>query len=387
MIEKLASPPPRQKVARAVLLRAGVGYGLLFGLGFALFVWGYDALVLSRSSADMAWAKLLLGLPCLLFIGGVAGIVGAWTPSTLLTTGVWAIALGGIGWLAGHIPFIGMSWLAGILDPRFAGLTPWPYVEGNALRTLLVVIAYTVYGFGVGYVETLAVEWAWDRTTPAGRMKVGAWAVLLVAWLVALPPVFVLDYLVMADVRTPQVRVADLIETYLEGGEAAVNATGQNIAEAQRHGPRFTPNYVVYFAGFDTTTDTFYASYNDVVFDTGFALRCIVMGDRVTFCDDLSQKLNLRIGQMVQAARTGERPWLTSQMKTFGVTDEVMAWLQSHQAQFSDTYHLTITAQKGNWMYVTAQFDTDAAIMCRFSGNAVVTVDQCEFVSGQDLQN
>ncbi len=378
MIEKLASPLPRQEVAHTVLLRAGAGYGLLFGLGFALFVWGYDALMLSRASVDMAWAKLLLGLPCLLVIGGIAGLLGALTSSTLFTIGVWAIALGGIGWLAGHVPFTGISWLAGILDARFAGLTPWPYTENNALRTLLVMIAYTVYGFGVGYMETLAVEWAWDRTTPAGRMKLSAWAVLLVAWLVALPPVFILDYLVMADIRTPPVRVADLVETYLEGGEAAVSATGQNIAEAQRHGARFTPEYTVYFSGFDPTDKTFYTGYSDLVFDTGFALRCTVMTNRVTFCDDFSQKLDVRVGQMVQAGKTGTSPWLEDRMKTFNVTEEVVAWLQTHRAKLSDAYHVTITAQKGHWIYVTAQFDTGAAMTCRFSGNTIVTVDQCE---------
>ena len=377
MRENLLSPPPRQKINRTVMLRAGAGYGLLFGLGFALFVWGYDALALSRSSADMAWAKLLMGLPCLLITGGIVGILGAWSSSMLLTIGVWAIALGGIGWLAGHIPFTGMSWLAGIIEPRFAGLTPWPYTESNALRTLLVVIAYTVYGFGVGYVETLAVEWAWDRTTPAGRMKVGAWAVLLVAWLMALPPVFILDYFVMAPVRTPQVRVANLIETYLEGGEAAVNASGQNIAEAQRHGARFTPEYTLYFSGYDPRDKTSYTGYSDVVFDTGFALRCSVIGGRVSFCDDLSQKLDARIGQMVQAGQTGERPWLEDKMKTFNVTEDVVTWLQTHQAQLSNAYRLTITAQKGHWMFVTAQFDTGTTMTCRFSGNAIVTVDQC----------
>ncbi len=111
MIEPLAAPP-RQKITRAVLLRAGAGYGLLFGLGFALLVWGYDGLVLSRSSTDIAWAKLLLGLPCALVIGGIVGTVGAWSSSLLLTTCLWAVAFGGIGWLAG------------IIDPRFAGLTP-----------------------------------------------------------------------------------------------------------------------------------------------------------------------------------------------------------------------------------------------------------------------
>ncbi|HOU13632.1 MAG TPA: hypothetical protein PKZ84_10995 [Anaerolineae bacterium] len=384
MIEKLANPPSPQKITRAVLLRAGAGYGLLFGLGFALFVWGYDALALNRSAADMAWAKLLLGLPCLLIIGGVAGIVGAWSSSALLTTLVWAVTMGGVGWLAGHIPFTGMNWLIDMLDARFAGLTPWPYTEGSALRTLLVTIAYTVYGFGVGYVETLAVEWAWDRTTPTGRMKASAWAVLLVAWLAALPPVFVLDYLVMSPVRTPQVRVADLVRTYLEGGEAAVSATGQNIAEAQRHGARFTPDYTVYFAGFDPTDKTFYTGYSDVVFDTGFALRCSVRGGQVTFCDDLSYKLEQRIGQMVRAGKTGERPWLEDKTKTFTVTEEVVTWLQSHQAQLSDVYRWTIAAQKGPWMFVTAQFDTGAALTCRFYGNTVVTVDQCEFVFGHD---
>ena len=379
MREKLLSPPPRQQINRTVMLRAGTGYGLLFGLGFALFVWGYDALILSQSSADMAWAKLLLGLPCLLIIGGIVGTVGAWSSSLLLTTCIWAIALGGVGWLAGHIPFTGMSWLAGIIDPRFAGLTPWPYTDSNTLRTLLVVIAYTVYGFGVGYVETLAIEWAWDRTTPAGRMKAGAWAALLVAWLVVLPPVFILDYFVMAPVRTPQVRVANLIETYLEGGEAAVNVTGQNIAEAQRHGARFTPEYTLYFSGYDPRDKTFYTGYSDVVFNTGFALRCSVMGGRVSFCDDLSQKLDVRVGQMVQAGKTGERPWLEDKMKTFNVTEDVVTWLQAHQAQLSDAYHLTITAQKGHWMYVTAQFDTGVAMTCRFSGNAIVAVDQCTF--------
>jgi hypothetical protein len=387
MIEKIASPPPRQEITRTVLLRAGAGYGLLFGLGFALFVWGYDALALSRSSVDMAWAKLLIGLPCLLIIGGTAGILGAWSTSTLVTTGVWAVTMAGIGWLAGHIPFTGMSWLAGVIDSRFAGLTPWPYTEAIELRTLLVMIIYAVYGFAVGYVETLAIEGAWDRATPEGHMKIGAWSALLVVWLVALPPTFILNYMIMTEIRTSQVRVADLVKTYLEGGEAAVAATGQNLIEARRNGPRFTPDYTVYFSGFDTNTDTLYAGYSDVVFDTGFALRCIVMGDQVTFCDDLSAKLDLRIGQMVQAGKTGERPWLESQMKTFNVTEDVIAWLQTHQEQLSDSYSLVITAQKGNCMFVTAQFNTGTKIECRFHGNAIVTVDQCEFVFRQDLQD
>jgi hypothetical protein len=207
------------------------------------------------------------------------------------------------------------------------------------------------------------------------------WSVLLlVAWLVALPPVFILDYLVMAPVRAPQVQVANLVEAYLEGGEDAVSAAGQNVTEAQRYGAQFTPNYTLHFSGFDTATKTLYAGYSDVVFDTGFALRCIVMGDRVTFCDNLSQKLDLRMGQMVQAGKTGECPWLENRMKTFNVTEDVIAWLQSHREQLSDTYSLMITAQKGNQMFVTAHFNTGAKIECRFQGNAVVTVDQCESV-------
>jgi hypothetical protein len=46
MVDRTAKFLPQQKTTRTVLLRAGAAYGILFGLGFAIFVWGYDALSL-----------------------------------------------------------------------------------------------------------------------------------------------------------------------------------------------------------------------------------------------------------------------------------------------------------------------------------------------------
>ena len=51
----------------------GLGYGLAHALIFGLSVWGYDAYALARSNAELAWAKLALGLPLLLLIGAAAG--------------------------------------------------------------------------------------------------------------------------------------------------------------------------------------------------------------------------------------------------------------------------------------------------------------------------
>ena len=58
--------------AHKLFLSAGTAYGMIFGLGFALLAWGYDALLLASSSVDLAWMKLLLGLPLAIIIGSLS---------------------------------------------------------------------------------------------------------------------------------------------------------------------------------------------------------------------------------------------------------------------------------------------------------------------------
>ena len=111
-------------------------------------------------------------------------------------------------------------------------------------------------------------------------------------------------------------------------------------------------------------------------------MRCIVMGSRVTFCDDLETKLNTAIGDLAYAGMTGERRWMQKQMKPFTVDEDVMTWLQAfgrqHGEQLDSAYTLERITQKNSWILITAHFESGFDMVCRFHGAAVVNVDQCD---------
>lgn len=366
-----------RRAPTTVLRVAGAGYGVFFGLGLALYVWGYDGLVLSRASADFAWGLLMLGLPCALLIGGVTGYLGILLPGVGWTALLWTASLGLLTWIAGHMPFEGFDFITGVIDSRFAGLTLRPYLEANQARTILALIPNILLGFALGYLETRAADAAWDYTDARGRMGLRSWSALALGLLVAIVPAVIIHVLIMQPIRAPQLRVARLVATTLQGGVEAVEATGQNRIEAKNYGQRFTPHYTVQFAEFATITEDLYTSYVTVAFDSGFALQCVVMGERVTFCEDLTKKFETRIGDMVHAGLTGEQRWRDDPTKTFVVESAVVEWLRDQQERLSERYTITRTERKGPVTLIEVQFDTGFTTICRFSGAAVSHVVTC----------
>ena len=367
--------PPR--TTRAVLLVAGVGYGVLFGLGFALFVWGYDAWLLGTHTIDVAWGVLLLGLLSALVIGGIAGFAGAQSPWIGVTVVVWVIASGLLAWITGRLPYTGVSLTASMRDPRFGNLEILPYLQSNQSRTVLLILVNMVIGVVVGYVQTVAVEWAWDRTTSQRRLSLRSWLALALAALVAVLPAFMANALVMQPQRNPQRQVAKLVEVVLSEGVSAAEVHGLNVTEAERHGERFTEDYTVYFTGFFAEGEALYSAYADIVFDNGYALRCIVMGTRVSFCTDLAVKLDTWVGDLVHAGMTGEQRWLENPMKTFTVDNDVVRWLRAQSGHLAGNYTIERLAQMNSWMLVAVHFDSGFEMECRFHGAGVVNVDQC----------
>lgn len=369
---------PSRKAPTAVLRMAGAGYGVFFGLGLGLLVWGYDSLTLARASADLAWGTFSIGFPCALIGGGVIGYLGMRLPALGWTALLWAVSLGALTWGAGHLPFEGFDFLTGMVDPRFAGLTLRPYLEANQVRTLIAIIPNVIIGFGIGYLETLAVDSAWDHTNTRGRMGLHSWRILMLGLLVASVPAGIIQSLIMQPTRDPQLRVANLVATTLQGGVEAVRASGQNSIEARNYGQQFTPRYTVQLAEFSTLTQDLHTSYVTVAFDSDFALQCIVMGETVTYCEDLTKKFDARIGDMVHAGLTGERRWLSDPTKTFVVEDDVLDWLHDQRDWLSTSYHVTRAGQKGPITLMTVQFDTGFGMTCRFAGAAITRAVACE---------
>ncbi len=53
--------------------QAGLFFGLAAGLAFAIFAWGMDGYLLTRSHGAYAWVNFLIGLPLCLLAGGLVG--------------------------------------------------------------------------------------------------------------------------------------------------------------------------------------------------------------------------------------------------------------------------------------------------------------------------
>lgn len=373
----------RSSLSHAVhqtLLAAGSGYGLLFGLGYTLYVWGYDAWLLDIHAADFEWGVLLLGFLSALVIGAVAGFAGAQSSWLGVTVAVWVIASGLLGWVTGRLPYTGVNLTASMRDSRFGKLEILPYLQSNQSRTLLLTLVCVVIGIVVGYVQAVAVEWAWDYTTYRGRLSLRSWLALALAVLVALLPAFFANALVLKPKRNAQLRVAEFVEVVLSEGVAGAEAHGLNSTEAERYGDQFTKDYTTYFTGFFAEGEALYSAYADVVFEDGFALRCIVMGTRVTFCNDLTIELDKWVSDLLHAGITGEQRWLENPMKTFTVDDAVIRGLRAQSNHLTGDYTIERLAQMNSWMLVAVRFDSGFEMECRFHGARVVNVDQCRIV-------
>lgn len=361
--------------SRRLFLAAGTAYGLVFALTFALLTWGYDALQLSANGANLAWAKLALGVPLSLFICILVGNLAALVPLTAVSVALWAVAGTLLGLIAGHVPFEGRNLVVWLLDRRLWGLVVYPFGSSAAVRTTVVLVVGAGVGALSGLLEPLALDWAWDRATPRGRLSLGSWAVLLVCLPLTLLLTGATDEMINQPLRTPQTSVGGLISITLAGKAEEAEARGLNVAAVETFRGSFSEDFVTYLVSYDLSPPQI--AFVDAAFDNGFALRCRTVGNVVAFCDDVSSTYEGWMDDLIFAGMRGERRWMASPDPAITVEDRVVRWLQDHPSQLSETYELSRASQQGQFVFMSARFDTGLAITCRFRGTQPVVVDQC----------
>jgi len=127
----------------------GLGYGLTYGLAYSLTAWGIDAWVLARARAELAGAKLAVGLPLLLLIGAAAGAVGSTRAGAWV--GVWIGAGTLTGAVVGVMPYAGLSLATWIVEPRLWGETTYPMEHAGAARLAFTVVLTACAGAAAHY--------------------------------------------------------------------------------------------------------------------------------------------------------------------------------------------------------------------------------------------
>lgn len=368
--------------ARRLIRFAGAAYGLIFGLSFSLLSWGYDALVLASGGAHLAWARLFLGLPLAVAICALFGWLTAAHSSTAIFVVVWMAVGGVLGVIAGHIPFDGGNLAAWIADRRLWGAPIFPFGDSARVRTILLILIEVALGAAVGFTESFAVEWAWQRASAKRRMSGASWASLLVCVPLATLSAVAASALVYQPLRRPQRRVGELISASLSGSADAVASRGLSYRTIEPFSDALSDQFASHFVAFSSDTQTWYSAYVDVAFDDGLVLRCVTSGKNVVYCDDFSQRLSIWVGDLVHAGLTGERRWLEARVRRLAVQDDAVTWLGAHRDQLSETYEARRVGHQGGWILTSIRFDTGFEILCRFHEAAPVMVDQCDEVSG-----
>ena len=287
---KMDLPPDHEQRTRKLMLTAGAGYGMVFGLSLALFTWGFDAYMLAVYGGSLPWGKLVFGLPLAVAIGGLVGWLAAYTPSMAFSIAVWAVFGALFGVIAGHIPFDGGNLVYWILDRRLWGEIILSYGQEVAVRTTLMVLINAVIGGAAGLVENVAVQWSWERATPQKTMSFGSWVVLLVGVPVALLLAAVVNGLINQPLRTPQQTVGKLVKQSLAGEIGSGESAQSNYRSIAPYFESFTDHFESHFVKFQSATGSWYSAYIDIVFDNGFIMRCATVEKRVIYCDNLSQR-------------------------------------------------------------------------------------------------
>jgi hypothetical protein len=369
------SPALQASYTRKIFIKAGIAYGAIFGLSFALLNWGLDGLVLDTNGAAQAWIKLWVGLPVVLLVCALAGWLGALSSNGIIAVTVWAVTGAILGVISGHVPFEGRNLAVWLLEPRLWGEEIYAYNNSAAVRTTLIVIINIAFGFFIGFVESLAVQWAWDRKKPVGRLSLGSWFTLCVAVLMAILPALIINGLMNQPLRTSQVAVGEILNAISHGD--IDESMGPSYRSLKPYLEYLTPNYRTYFVTFGSETGTWYSAYVDIAFDNGLVLRCAASGNSVLYCENFNARLLGWVDDLVRSGMYAERPWEEAKVKRLSVDDTVIAWLSAHSEQFSEDYTVMRDGQEGGWVFITVEFDTGFRMSCRLRQAAPTIIDQC----------
>ncbi len=374
----LTQPPTAdEKGTQQLLLAAGTAFGLVYGLSFALLVWGYDALLLSSLSADLAWGKLLLGLPLTVLICILVGRRAVAASGLTRFLAFWPITNGLLGAAAAYGVLIASNLLVWIIDPRFRLLPIFPYGRPDAVRTGFIVLIQIVLGATVGLTQNLAIDWAWDRATPAGRLSWRSWAVMLLCIPLAIFPALALNELIHRPLRTPQQALSDFLDVAVTATAEEAEAAGVSLNVVRGLRDNLSEGYVTHLVGFDPDSESWFSANVDAAFDSNLLMRCLTFGASVVHCHDLSELLTGWMDDLIRAGLSGARPWEETGAQALVVDDDVVTWLTSHRHRLSQEYTVSRSAQRGGWILMSAQFDTGFEMGCYFRGARPVVVDHC----------
>ena len=168
------------EIRRHFIDKAGAVYGAVVAIGFMLFFWLPDAIILRQVSFQLWWGKLVLGLFASLCVCVPIGWLAAksrWSGISLL---LWIVSGGLLAWVGGRVQFDGLSWLASLADPYPSGQVMYPFTPSAAAFTGFGIVVGAGAGLCIGLLSFPALDRAWNHATDRNGFSVRSIAMLCV---------------------------------------------------------------------------------------------------------------------------------------------------------------------------------------------------------------
>lgn len=203
MKDKVVSKAGAQRRILRARSNKGLLYGGLVGLLVSLALWGYDSLVLSGISADLPALKFLAGALLLVLIGCLAGWLTGRSNQIWQAAVIWLFVGLSAALIALRMPFEGVSYLIGLLEPDFRGMDIYPYVSLERVSPLTITILLGLVTTALGVMLRIALDQAMN----------GSKRMLWLAAVLFLPLGLLADYLINEPLRQPLIIVDQQIKS------------------------------------------------------------------------------------------------------------------------------------------------------------------------------
>lgn len=356
--------------------RAGWRFGFVFGALILLFGYVWDAVQLFNIHTEFWWIKLALALvtifPLAILTGGIGGYVN-W----LLKIPLWILFGIVAGWCAIHLPFDGARIALEYFDPNLRVVEFLPIPEAATGSFGILATLGACLGILAGLLQSVAVNWAWERSTEEYRLTLAGWAMFLLATPIAFAYAFLFDSTAHLPLRTPQQLIHNVIQSGLtdapdQDQSQMELARARMYLTGQRWRKNFTPDYTLRLASSEASVVG--ESFVDVTFANGYNWRCRITndGDFAGVCYDLNTEYSRYLTEFVPR---GSFRCADCQAR---VTQQAANWRAANARDLTSTDKISVTHGAGSSVIVRVQSQAEKSFECLIWGANPVIVAECK---------
>jgi hypothetical protein len=363
-----------------LLVWLGVLNGLLLGTAVAVGAWGAEFFRLADLPVDRPYGSLALSSALLLLLCALVGWLTARWRIAWLTVLLWTATAVLITTIIAHTPSTLQTAALWLADGRFWGMPLFPHPAE------LTFAAYLVSGIFMILAMILLSIFQDPRLQSIGREFLGGQRPGFYAWIKFLLPLLIAAtagaitgsmypnpngatlQAVQQGIHAARTHEGDLFVLGLEDG---MNYAAFNPVRDRLNGP-----YTLSVAAIDQATSTVIVMAN---FDSGVWIRCRLLNEQLSFCDDASLPYHAGLAHLLTGAPLPE----DCRGCVPAVMPELSTWLAEQGVRFAGEPHITRQAGEGSVILMRAEDRNGRfAIECWFSGQPRVQLDRCIKLSG-----